>query len=107
MASADALGGTGYERDAVVEADVHVSIRAWNVSNDIGRRPSSISWISATRRVERGRRNAGLAAERRDDADLRIDLGLAFSHGEIAVDAGMRLGGVAVELGQRRDRGTR
>ena len=48
-----------------------------------------MSWISATSVSIAGVGNARLAAERRDDADLRIDLGLALAHGEIAPDAGM------------------
>ena len=58
---ADALRGAGYERDAAVEADVHVSISSWNVSNDSGRRPSSMSWIRRDQPVDRRRRDAGLA----------------------------------------------
>ena len=41
---ADALGGAGYERCAASEGDLHTSISCRRVSNDIGRRPSSMSW---------------------------------------------------------------
>src|SRR6185369_7314023 len=51
---ADTLRGTGYERDAAIVVDVHVSMRSWNVANDSGRRPSSMSWMSAVNRSSAG-----------------------------------------------------
>jgi hypothetical protein len=44
--------------------------------------------------VERRGRNALFGGELADDPDLRIDLGLALAHGEIAVDAGVGFRGL-------------
>ena len=66
-----------------------------------------MSWISATSLSMAGVGDARLRAERRDDGDLRIDLGLALAHGEVAPDAGMGLGRVPVELRHVGDRAAR
>ena len=104
---ADALRGAGYERDAAIVADVHVSISSWNVAKESGRRPSSTSWISATSRSIAGVAMPASRAERADDRDLLVDLGLALAHREVAPDARMGLGAVAGVFGKRRDRGAR
>ena len=44
--------------------------------------------------------HADLTPEFSNHADLRINFGLAFAHGQVAVNTGVRFGGVAVELGQ-------
>ena len=70
-----------------------------------GGRPSSMSWISATSRVMAGVAMPAACASAAIHRDLRVDLGLALAHGEIAPDAGVGLGGVAVVLRHRGDGG--
>ena len=60
---ADALRGAGYERDAAIVADVHVSISSWNVAKD--ERAAAVLDVVDQRDqpVDRGRRDAGLARQ--------------------------------------------
>src|SRR3982751_877653 len=62
-------------------------------------RPAAVLDVvdEAHQRVDRRRRYAFFARERADDADLRVDLGLALAHREIAPDAAVGLGVGAVE----------
>ena len=66
-----------------------------------------MSWISSINRARAGVETPASPPSFGDDADLRIDLGAPLAHGEITIDARVRLGGATVEVGQRSETGAR